>query len=239
MKAAERRTRPSKIDIAPIRWNGLCVRIPAAAATLPGFRAWAQTDEFPEFGKVSFLNGNILIDMSPDELETHNKVRSAIDHGIATVNEIADLGEYYTDGALVTNTAAELATVPDGTFVKWATSESRRVRLIRRKDRVGQFIEIRGTPDWILEVVSVSSVTKDTLELPITYHRAGIPEFWLVDARGTEIDFRILVHRRSRYMPTSTRAGWAFSPVFARWFRLTRRPNRQGRWNYRLEFKAS
>jgi Uma2 family endonuclease len=214
------------------------VRIPARAATLAGFRAWAQCDDFPEHGKVSFINGEILIDMSPDELETHNKVRGAIDYGISKVNEQADLGEYFLDGALVTNTQANLATTPDGTFVKWATSLSRRVRFVPRKDRHGQFIEIRGTPDWVLEVVSASSVEKDTIELPITYHLARIPEFWLVDARGEEIDFQVLVRRRSKYAPAKIRAGWSFSPVFQRWFRLVRQPNRQGRWNYRLESKA-
>ena len=67
--------------------------------------------------------------------------------------------------------------MPDGSFVKWATSRSGRVRFIPRRDREGQYIEIRGAPDWILEVVSFSSVQKDTFELPISYHRAGIPEF--------------------------------------------------------------
>jgi Uma2 family endonuclease len=213
------------------------LRVPPDAGSLAGFRAWAQSDEFPEFGKVSLLNGTILIDMSPDELETHNKVSGAVGHGISGLNDELDLGEYFWDGALLTNTGAKLGTVPDGTFVKWASSKSGRVRFIPRRDRRGQFIELRGTPDWALEVVSMSSVHKDTVELPLLYHRAGIPEFWLIDARGDEIDFQILVRRRSKYTPAAINSGWAFSPVFGRWFRLTRRPNREGRWNYRLEVK--
>ncbi len=215
--------------------NGL--RLPAAARTLAGFRAWAHSDDYPEFGRICFINGNIHIDMSPDELETHNKVRGAIDFGITTVNKQDKLGEYFLDGALVTNIAANLATVPDGSFVKWETSASGRVRFVARKDRHGQYVEIQGSPDWILEVVSFSSVKKDTIELPVTYHRAQIPEFWLVDAHGADIDFRILLRRRTKYVPAKRRNGWHFSPTFGRWFRLVRTPNQQGRWDYELEIK--
>ena len=154
--------------------------------------------------------------MSPDELETHNKVRSAVGYGVAIVNDEAEAGEYFADGALLTNTRANLATVPDGMFVRWATSEAGRVRFVPRKDRHGQFIEIRGTPDWVLEVVSLSSVHKDTIDLPILYHRAGIHEFWLIDARGEEIDFRILLRGRTKYVSATLRAGWLYSPVFKR-----------------------
>jgi Uma2 family endonuclease len=177
--------------------------------------------------------------MSPDEVETHNKVHGAVGKGVSTVAEEADLGEYFWDGVLVSNTRAALSTVPDGTFVKWATWKSGRARLIPRRRWPGQYIEIRGTPDWVLEVVSVSSLEKDTVELPVLYHRAGIPEFWLVDARGGEIDFQILVRQPRKYEVNAVRDGWAFSPVFERWFRLVRRPNRAGRWNYRLESKRA
>jgi len=213
--------------------------VPGGAGTLTGFRAWAQSDNFPERGVISLINGNILIDIKPEEVETHNKVHGAIGKGVSSLAEEEDLGEYFWDGVLITNTRAALSTVPDGMFVKWATWESGRVRLIARKRRPGQFIELRGTPDWVLELVSTSSVQKDTVDLPILYHRARIPEFWLVDARGEEIDFRILVRQPKKYEISAPRAGWTFSPLFECWFRLLRRPNRAGRWNYRLEIKGA
>jgi Uma2 family endonuclease len=239
MRAVYRRTREATSGLNPTDMldSFVRMRIPAAAGTLTGFRAWTQSDDFPEHGVVSLLNGHILIDMSPDEIETHNKVHGAIGKGVSTVADDADLGEYFWDGVLISNARAALSTVPDGTFIKWATSESGRVRLIGRKRRPGQYIEIRGTPDWVLEVVSAGSVQKDTVELPVLYHREGIPEFWLVDARGEEIDFRILVRRPRKYQVGPVRGAWAFSPVFQRWFRLVRRPNRAGRWNYRLEIR--
>jgi len=59
-----------------------------------------------------------------------------------------------------------------------------------------------------------------------------------VDARGQEIDFRILVHRPRKYQKGKTRAGWHHSPLFGMWFRLVRHLNRQDRWTYKLEVKS-
>lgn len=221
-----------------VSWDGPALCIPAGVGSLASFRDWAHSDDFPEHGRICFLDGEIHIDMSPDELENHNKVRGAIDFGITKLNDAEDIGEYFLDGAFVTNKVANLATVPDGTFVKWETSASGQVRFIQRKDRAGEYVEIQGTPDWIFEAVSFSSVKKDKEVLPVLYHRAGIPEFWLVDAGGPAIDFQILLHRRDRYRASKTRSGWSYSPIFEHWFRLIRRHNRQGRWNYTLEFKS-
>jgi Uma2 family endonuclease len=214
------------------------VRVPVTAGTLGGFREWLQSDDCPERGHIALLNRSIVIDMSPDEIETHNKVRQAIDLGIGNLNAREDLGEYFLDGATLTNDEANFGTVPHGMFVKWSSYDTGRVRLVARKRRHGEFIEIRGTPDWVLEVVSQFSLERDTVELPVLYHRAGIGEFWLVDARGPEIDSQILVRRRTRYVAVTPKAGWHYSPLFARRFRLMRRRNRQGRWTYRLAVKA-
>jgi Uma2 family endonuclease len=236
MRVAERRTQASARGSLADPLSRY-VHVPVTAGTVAGLRDWAQSDDFPEFGKISLINGRLSLDMSPDELETHNKVRHAVDVGIAIVNDEDDLGEYFVDGALLTNTQADLGTVPDGTFVTWKTSRSGRVQFVPRRDREGQFIEIHGTPDWVLEVVSFSTVIKDTVELPVSYYRGGIGEFWLIDARGKDIDFQILVRRRGKYGRSKTREGWTYSPLFRRWFRLVRHLNREGRWNYRLENK--
>src|SRR4051812_19313081 len=100
--------------------------------------------------------------MSPEELESHNKVKSEVGRVLCNLNEGLDLGEFYGDGTLVTNEAADLSTEPDDTFVTWESFEAGRVRLTPREDGPGQFIELQGAPDWVLEVVSRSSVAKDT-----------------------------------------------------------------------------
>jgi len=52
-------------------------------------------------------------------------------------------------------------------------------------------LELEGTPDMVLEVVSASSVVKDTETLLQLYWQAGIPEYWLVDARGEALEFTV------------------------------------------------
>ena len=224
------------IDFGP---GQFLLRMPASATTLDGFRAWATSDEFPNRGRISFLGQEILIDMSPEELETHNKVKEAVSRGIGNLNAELDLGEFYGDRTLVTNPAVSLSTEPDGVFVLYETSEAGRVQLVPRRDAEGQFMELRGSPDWVLEVVSRYSVRDDTVQMRSLYHRAGIPEYWLIDARGADILFQILVRRRTGYAAVRPRGGWHTSRVFPASFRLERQRNRVGRWKYQLLVQRS
>ena len=119
-------------------WDAFPIHVPASAATFAGFRAWATSDEFPESLRASFINQELVIDMSPEELESHNKVKSEVSAVVATLIKRLDTGEFYGDGTLVTNEAAELSTEPDATFVAWESFEANKVRLVERKDRPDQ-----------------------------------------------------------------------------------------------------
>ena len=135
------------------------------------------------------------------------------------------------------NEAAGISNIPDGAFAGWETFAAGRVRLVPREGETDQFIELEGTPHWVLEVVSDSSVRKDTQQLLQAYHRAGIPEYWLIDARGAEIDFQILWHQPQGYTAAPRRGRWQRSRVFRRRFRLVRRRDRIGLWHYQLQIK--
>jgi Uma2 family endonuclease len=224
------------IDLGP---GQFLLRIPASATTLGGFRAWATSDAFPNRGRISFLGQEILIDLSPAELETHNKVKGAVWAGIGNLNEELDLGEFFGDRTLVTNTAVGLATEPDGVFGRYETSEVGRIHLVPRRDEEGQFIVMQGSPDWVLEIVSRHSIRADTVQLRNLYYRAGIPEYWLIDAMGADIVFQILTRRRSDYAVVRPRGGWHKSRVFPASFRLERQRNRLGRWKYQLLVQRS
>jgi Uma2 family endonuclease len=215
------------------------IRIPAAAATLDGFRAWAVSGRFPERGRFSFIGGELHIDMSPEELDTHNKVKAEVGRSLGNLSRELDPGEYYSGGTLVTNEAAGLSTEPDGTFVTWRSFETGRVRLTTRPDRPGQYVELVGSPDWVLEVVSRSSVAKDTQALREAYHRSGILEYWIIDARFQELDFQLLKRRRDGYAPVPARGGWRRSAVFGRGVLLERRRSRLGRWDYTLRVSSA
>jgi Uma2 family endonuclease len=211
--------------------------VPPSAHTLAGFRAWATSDAFPERGRISFLDQEIVVDMSPEEIETHAKVKAEITYAIVALNKKLKLGEFYPDGVLLTNVDANLSTEADSAFATWETLESGRVRLIPREGKQGQYIEMEGSPDWVLEIVSEHSVRKDTVRLRERYHRAGIGEYWLIDARAEEIEFTILLHGKGGYREAEGKKGWQTSPLFKRRFRLVRRRGRRNHWEYTLQVK--
>ncbi len=219
--------------------DGHEVHVPASAFTLTGFRSWARSDDFPEQGRISYIGGEVLIDMSGDELETHNLVKLEVASALVALNKKRKFGKLYADGALVSNEVGEVSNQPDASFAFWESIESGRVRFVPREGEEGQFVEIEGSPDWVLEVVSLSSVRKDRVRLREAYFRAGIKEYWLIDARGDEIDFQILWHEQAGYVEApASRGGWQESRVFRRRFRLLRRRDRVGLWEYTLQVKT-
>ena len=80
----------------------------------------------------------------------------------------------------------------------------------------------------VLEVVSPRSEKKDTEVLPKLYHKAGISEYWLVDVRGDNRRFDILLRRRGGYVAARKSSGWQTSKVFGRSFRLVEGRDRLG-----------
>ena len=93
---------------------------------------------------------------------------------------------------------------------------------VNRKSNMKQkgTLVIEGPPDWVLEVVSDASVQKDTLILKESYFRAGVREYWLVDAREDKVEFQILVPGKREYVSQPRRGGWVTSPLFKRKFSL-------------------
>jgi Uma2 family endonuclease len=212
------------------------IRVPAEARTLAGFRAWCQADAFPESGKIAYLGGELFIDFTPEGLNSHNKVKTEVIRVVANFVLEADLGKAYSAGARIVNPDAELSNQPDGAFCSWGSFESKTVRAVRGKSNEDD-VELEGSPDWVMEIISPSSEHKDLKDLWKRYHKAGIREYWLIDARGDKIRFRILVHHAKGYVEQPSEGGWFKSKVFARAFRLKKFKDRLGTWSYRLEIR--
>ena len=87
----------------------------------------------------------------------------------------------------------------------------------------------------VLEVVSRSSVEKDTEVLRAGLRPAGVREYWLVDARAEPLRFDILRPGPGRLQgrPQARRVG-ALRGLRAR-FRLTRQPGEDGYPEFTLE----
>jgi hypothetical protein len=143
------------------------VRIPPEVKDLASFRRWAHSDRFPEEGRICFLNGEVWVDMSKEQAFTHNQVKGEFSRVLSTLVQEADLGRFFPDGMLLTNIDADLSCQPDGIFVSSETLKSGRLRLVEGVK--GGCVESEGTPDMVLEVVSESSVEKDTVILHNLY----------------------------------------------------------------------
>jgi Uma2 family endonuclease len=214
-------------------WSeGQSVSVPTWVDDLASFRRWARSDEFPEFGRICFLDGEMWIDLNREQVFSHNQVKSEFAYAVAGFIKTNRLGRYVPDGMLFTNEEANLTAQPDGLFLSTSGLQTGRIRFVGSID--GDCVELEGTADMVLEIVSTSSFVKDYERLRELYSRAGIPEYWIVDARGERLSFGILRHTATGYIATPKQGGWVKSAVFGKTFRLTRNLDEQGNPEYEL-----
>ena len=215
-------------------------QVPLHALTFEGFRRWVHSAEFPETGRIDFLNGDVESDMSPEDLHTHGIVKMAVASALHAL-VAGRLGETFTDRARVVSRFASLSVEPDVVVVLWNALQAGRVRYVpASSQKPDRFVEMEGAPNLVVEVVSDSSQRKDTKKLPPLYARAGVPELWIVDTRGREIRFQIHVLEDGRYRLAEPDAeGWLRSPQLDLAFRLVRQPTPVSSWYYVLEHRAS
>jgi Uma2 family endonuclease len=196
------------------------VDIPDGIGDLIGFRRWVHSDDFPETGRICFLDGRVWVDMSKEQVFTHNQLKQEFNLVVGGLVKAERRGRFFPDGIFLTNDRAQLACQPDGTFVSHQTLKLGRVHLVEGEKK--GYLELEGTPDMVLEIVSASSVEKDKETLLDLYWRAGIPEYWLVDARDDRLEFDIFRHAARGYVATRKHGGWLKSGVFGKSFRLSR-----------------
>jgi Uma2 family endonuclease len=214
------------------------ISIPKSAYSLRGFRDWALSEEFPSSGQYTFIDGELIIEMSPEYFETHNAVKTEITAAVYGRMKELQLGRFFSDRALLSNEEANISTEPDAMFVRYDAFQQGRCRILD-SPRPGVAQELVGTPDWVLEIVSKSSIRKDKKLLRERYYAAGIGEYWLIDALGDDVDFQMLIPGKTKYIAVKPVDGWLASPIFGCAFRLGRRKEQDGYWLYTLEERES
>jgi Uma2 family endonuclease len=212
------------------------LRLPLDRLTLADFRAWARRTDVPADIRISYVAGKVFLDTTYEDPEMHCAVKGEIHRVLLTLVREEDLGEFLGGGVSLACEKAELSTRVDGVFIHEDGLRSGRVRFLP-EGPPGRYDEIEGAPDWVLEVVSPESEEKDRRWLRRGYHQAGIPEYWLVDARAEDLVFRILLRRKNGYVAAPGKDGWQRSKVFQRSFRLTRKLNDFGLWHYTLHVR--
>lgn len=212
------------------------VTIPADAHTQAGFHRWASSGDFPDRCQISWIGGEILIDMSPEEIESHNKLKTEVSRVIATLVKQRRLGEFHSDRTLISNPEADLSTEPDAMFCSNDSIRSRRVW--KEKNESGLYMSLVGSPNWVLELVSKNSVTKDTRLLKKGYAAASVEEYWLIDARKHDRNIQIFTLAGNAYKAVPVKGGCWQSPLFGVAFHLHREKDEFGYWTYTLDHSA-
>ncbi len=211
--------------------------IPSWVVDLDSFIRWADSSDFPTEGRYSFIRGRIRADLSMEQLFSHNRLNVRITTALDTLVVALALGYVFGDKARLRNSVADLSVEPDMMFVSLEAVEMGRVVLT--EGAADGYVLVDGTPEVAIEVVSDSSVTKDTVELRSAYFDAGIREYWLIDGRGDTVAFDILRRGPKKFVETKPQAGgWLKSVVFGHSFRITQAVDRLGNPQYTLEHRA-
>jgi len=215
------------------------VIIPMNLTSLADFRRWALSEEFPEQGRIDYVGGIIEVDMSPEEVIAHGRLKSTLHATLFGLVEPPGLGLLFVDRTRVSSVEGDLSAEPDIVFVSYEALTEGRVRMIEKAGGdPDRHIELEGAPDLIVEVLSDSSVRKDTKRLPGAYFLAGVREYWLADARREPFLFRIHQRGASSFEAVAADAdGFQPSAVFACRFRLDWRRDRSGYWAFELRRK--
>ena len=72
--------------------------IPRGTLTFEGFQRWVESAAFPETGRIDFLDGQVEVELSPEELFSHGLVKGAIHAGLHEL--LADTGVAVVHGDL-------------------------------------------------------------------------------------------------------------------------------------------
>ncbi len=191
--------------------------VPSNAHSIEGFEEWRESDQFPAEGRVDLCAGEVLVDMSPERVESHVELKGEIYLGIRNLLKTIATGQIYGDGATYTHVPSGLVTEPDALYFSY---ESFRKGRVQGGVDQGSPLGFRGSVDWILEVVSPSSQRKDRKKLFAGYAKAGVREYWIAEATAETVFLEVFCLGDDGYVLAANEDGWQRSSVFDTDFRL-------------------
>jgi Uma2 family endonuclease len=215
------------------------IEIPSGILDLAEFRTWLRSPEFPQTGRIDWLQGRLEVDVAPEDLETHGSPKSAIAVRLGVLLQETRRGRVYIDRARLTCPGTDLSVEPDILVVLVETLREGHARLVPRSAAErGRYLEVEGAADLVVECVSDGSVRKDTVRLRELYHRAGVREYWLVDARADPLKFEVLLHRPGGYLSATVSAdGFRRSALLGQEVRLLRAAEEEGLVFFQLDVR--
>ena len=177
--------------------------------------------------------------MSPEDFFTHGTLKSHIAAEIVDRVQELDLGHTLIAETRISSVPGDVSAEPDVVVITHDAFDSGRASLVpKASHEPDRFVEVEGAPDLVVEIVSDSSVKKDTQRLPAAYFAAGVREYWLVDARGETLLFQIQTRGPHSFVPAAAdAAGYQRSEVLDAAYELQRSRHQRGHWVYRLRMK--
>lgn len=209
--------------------------IPDWICDLASFRRWADSQEYPPHGRYAFLQGQLWVDLTMEQLFTHNQVKTKLTAALSQHVDAENNGYLFADGVRLSHAAADLSAETDAVFVSFAAIHQGKVKLVR--GQLGGYVELEGSPELVVEIVSPSSVRKDTEVLRELYAKAGVAEYWLIDARTANPKMELLSLTPEGYRPAPTTDLGHTSSVLSRDVRLDQETDPLG--NPRYVFRLS
>ena len=122
----------------------------------------ADIDALPEGAKAELIDGRLFFDTAPTL--THQDIVGFL-HGTVFISPI--------DVQLNADDIYNLVQ-PD-------------VAVVCDRDKLSDGKRCKGAPDWIMEVVSPSTKTRDYLTKLNKYQTAGVREYWIVDPEKEKV----------------------------------------------------
>ncbi|NNJ24155.1 Uma2 family endonuclease [Alienimonas chondri] len=224
---------PPDLHLPGVGADGDGLTVPGSAlAEFEAFRAWKLSDACPAWGKFEWIGNRPRLEVMPESLFTHGTTKTDIVRVLGNLIAEQELGFAFTDStSVVSPDGAERRTLcePDFVFLSHEAITDGRVTLTPKVGREGDFTEIVGPPEVVIEVRSDSSTRKDTVELPGDLFALGVREYWLADARTDPPG--LLIHARGEdgFEPIAADDdGFAVSATFGRRYRLETQTSRSG-----------
>src|SRR5207245_567654 len=88
------------------------IRIPGWIVDLDSFRKWARSDDYPEKARISFLNGGVWVDVSKEQVFSHNQVKCGFTVTLGGLAKKGRRGRFLPDGVLLSNMDADISNTP-------------------------------------------------------------------------------------------------------------------------------
>jgi len=208
------------------------IAVPKWVSDLRSFRRWFRSDTFPSDAKVVYYDGNIWVDQQM-ERALHTLIKTEIARMVGNWSKSNLPGSTYCDKLRFTNRKADLSCEPDVIFI---SDESLILGKVRLMDG-DVSLEVEGSPEIIVEVISPTSVKKDEKTLREKYWEAGVQEYWLADSR--KVPSLSILKRTARGFVTvkANAQGWLRSEVLGALCRLVSKPGPAATTKVELEMK--